>query len=370
MIGLWRRKPVQEEEGALDLGPVPSIFDRPPPPPPPLLTVNEIFPPCWLVQDGNGAVQARLRLMPDGRALGGPEGARWEQASGRLTIGAGAGPVWNFTSREDAAERLACRGTDAAGGEVLLMPDLDDVHMVAVLRRPSMPLTVVFNSDRNPFRGEEMVWEFAEHLSSNDFVLFAEKDEPSFAYMNKTARMVERLRMLPAIGYREFVFLGQGSGGFAAIMFAEMLGHAAANARIVSVTANPLSAFGTEHDEVMRERTGDASMRPACLDADALSQKDCGWTTLREMVRMNMRRRGQRIMHRVLYDGGNPAQAYQATVIGDLSGFEFQPLSLGLPPEEGGRAIAASEPMSQAIDWARQDWRAWARAKDEAAPDR
>ncbi len=370
MIGRWRRRPAEGEEEAIDLGPVPSIFDRPPPPPPALLSVNEMFPPCWLVQDPEGAVLARLRLMPDGRVLGGPEGARWAQESGQLLIGAERDPVWRFTAREDAAGRLVCRGTGGGGAEVVLMPDLDDVHMAAVLRRPSAPLTIVFNSDLNPFRDEEMAWEFAEHLRSHDFVLFAEKDAPSFAYLNKTARVLDRLRVLPAIGYREFVFLGQGSGGFAAIMFAEMLGHAAADARIVSVTANPLSAFGAEHDEVMRERVEDASMRPVCLDADTLAQKDCGWTTLREMVRMNLRRRGRHIAHRVLYDGHNPAQAYQATIIGDLEGFDFQPLALGLPPTEGSRTIAGSDLMGQAIDWARQDWRAWARSQEGGQADR
>ena len=359
MISLWRRKPAEEPQETIDLGPMPSIFDRPAPPPLPVLSVNEMFPPCWVVEREDGGRQARLRFMPDGRVLGGPEDAHWELVDGRLTISRNGGAIWTFGARENVSGRLMLRGVDAAGLGALMMPDLDDLHMVAVLRRPSAPLTIVFNSDQNPFREEETIWEFADHLSSNDFVLFAEEAEPSFGYLNKTVRVLERLRMLPEIGYREFLFLGQGSGGYAAIMFAEMLGYASPGVRIVSVTCNPVTAIGGDHDEAVREAAVDATMRPALPDADALTQKDCACTAIRDLVRMNQRKRGTRVTHRILYDAHNPAQAYYAKIIGDVTGFEYQPLALGLPPGEGCRMIAGSDLLTQSIAWARRDWRAW-----------
>ncbi len=358
MVGFWRRKPV-EEEAVAHSTPMPSIFDRPAPPPLPLFTLNELIPPIWRVDGADGASHGRaVRFLPDGRVLGTVDvaDAHWRLEDGRLIVGPEAGDaVWSFDERETRSRREVVRGEHhATGDELLMRREADDLQTVVLLHRPSQPLSVVFNSSSNPATSET-AWELHDmlHEGSTDLVLFAEASDPSFFYLNKTGRVLDRLRLLPAAGYRELLFIGQGSGGFAALMFAELLSYEFHDCRIRSVTINPHTALGAEHDAAIRQAAAPAQL-PPFVDADALAQKDCPVAGIRDLVRMSIRRRGGQVEHRVLHDGGNAAQAYHAHAVSDLAGFGLRPTTLGLPHGEGIEVIRRSDDFQAALAWGRE----------------
>ena len=358
MIGLWRRKQSVEAVEPAEAMPMPSIFERPAPPPSALFTMGELIPPVWRMIDATGAAET-LRFLPDGRVLGASSGGamRWELPGGCLTIGPEGGePSWVFDRREHRDRRDVVLGRAESGGvEVALRRDLDDLQTAHSMRWPSTPILVVFNSASRPFDGRGTDWEFDENLADHDvdFVLLSERGDPAFGYLNKTGRVLERLRLLPAAGYREFVFLGQGTGGFAALMFAELLSYEFHDCRIRSVTINPVTAHGADVETALRG-AAEASMLPPFLQADALSQKDCAVSSIRDLVRMSTRRREGDIEHRLLYDQDNPAQSFYAHPVDDLKGFTLQPVALGLPHEDGMATIRRSDLFGAGLAWGRE----------------
>ena len=357
MINLWRRRPEPEEE-APDLGPMPSIFEQPPPPPLALIPVRELLPPLWRITGEDGQALARsLRFLSDGRLLGAADErlARWELSEGKLLVAPAAGEAsCTFDRRELRRRRDTMLGVSVlSNGEVALSADLDDLLSVGSLARPSGPLLVAFNSNEHPFDGHGYPdWEFEDCVTrtNSDFVMFAERDDPPFWFLNKTARVLTRLRQLPASGYQELVFVGQSSGGFAAILFAELLSYEFPACRIRSITVNPQTTHGSEHEQSIRAAAA-PEMLPRFVEPDTLMQKDCGVADIRELVRMSKRKRGHLVEHRVLYDDGNAAEAYQAHPIDDLDGFHLQPVTLGLPHAQGIVSIRGSEHFRQALDW-------------------
>ncbi len=358
-MGLWRRKPAEEVAPPVDIGPMPSIFDRPPPPPAALLTLGELIPPLWrlVTPDGAGGSDT-LRFLPDGRMAGADGGtSRWSLADGRLMVGPDDGPPsWVFDRREKRSRRDALLGT-AAGveGEFVLAQNLDDLQTVYSLARPSQPLLIVFFSYAGRLDGPDTQWEFAEFMAEGriDLVLISERSDPPFWYLNKTARVLDRLRHLPVSGYRDFLFVGQGSGGFAAMMFAELLSYEFPDCRVRSVTVGAQTTHGPDHETAIRS-LAEPAMLPLFIEADALSQKDCAVSGIRDLVRMSTRRRGELVEHRMLYDADNPAQAYYAHLVDDLGGFHLLPAGLGLPHGDGIDAIRGSEAFRTAFDWGRE----------------
>ncbi len=351
----WRRKPAEAEE-IIATSPMPSIFERPPPPALALLTVGQLIPPLWTITDGDGAaIGERVRFMPDGRLLAGP-GGRWEQTEGRLLIRTADGAAWVFDRRETIARRDTVLGQiEGSGATITMRCDLGDLQTVHALRRPDDPLLVVFNSSEHPFDGAGTRWEFSEWIDEGavDFVLISERADPAFSFLNKTARVVDRLRPLLSAGYREILFLGCGSGGFAAMIFAELLSYEGDACRMRSVTLNAQTQFGPEHDQAIAAATDPARL-PPLVEADALSQKDCAFTSIRELVRMSTRRRGSNVEHRVLYDGANPAQAYYAHSLDDLKGFDLRPLDLGMAHRHGVDELGRSQAFHDAMRWGRE----------------
>ena len=233
--------------------------------------------------------------------------------------------------------------------------DLDDLHTAQSLRWPSRPMLVTFNSSARSSDEQGTDWEWTAYLGDDnlDFTLFSERAPPSFCYLNKTARVMDRLRTLPQFGYREFLFVGKGSGGFAALMFAELLSYEFYNCRFRSLTVNPVTAHGQEIEDEIRQ-VADEQMRAPFLEADAASQKDCAVASIRELVRMSTRRRKGDVQHRLLFDQDNPAQAMYAYWISDLDGFSLFPAALGLRPDEGSNAIIGSEAFATGMAWGRE----------------
>ena len=358
MVGLWRRKPAAPEE-PVELAPMPSIFERPAAPPAALFSPSLLIPPLWQVAGADGAaIAGPVRFLPDGSVVGAPGTgvARWELLDGTLVVQADGQTLWVFDRRETRGRREIVVGrSPLVEGEIELRPDLDDLQTAHCLRWPSRPLLVVFNSVANPFDGVGTQWEFEAFLENEDldFVLFSERSDPSFGYLNKTARVLDRLRFLPALGYQEFVFLGQGTGGFAAMMFAELLSYDFHQCRLRSLTINPVTAHGAAIEEALRG-AAEPSMMPPLLDANVVSQKDCPVASIRDLVRMSTRRREGELAHRVLYDDGNPAQVFYVHPLDDLEGFTLCPVTLGLPHEAGNAAILTSPAFAEGLAWGRE----------------
>ncbi len=359
MVGFWKRKQpdVVVEEELVDLVPAASLFARPASPPPLLFTPGELIPPLWRVGPGGSVDAVSVRFLPDGRVLGieGLGTAGWELGAGHLTVRTDGEAFWIFDRREMVHRREIVRGTTISGGEIEMLADLDDLRTAQSIRWPSRPIVVTFNSVAQPFNDQGTDWEFTECLSDDrfDFMLFSERAPPSFCYLNKTARVLDRLRIVPQLGYREFLFLGQGSGGFAALMFAELLSYEFHDCRFRSLTVNPMTAHGKDIEDEIRQ-VADESVRAPFLDADAVSQKDCAVASVRELVRMSTRRRGGDVEHRILFDQDNPAQAMYAYWVSDLDGFSLCPTALGMRPDQGSAAIIGSEAFAAGLAWGRE----------------
>jgi hypothetical protein len=351
-MSLWRRnKPAAEPEPVFD-GPMPSIFEKPKPPPLALFTLGGLIPPLWRVTSEGGSLGEAIRFLPDGRVLGAFDArdARWAQADGMLTVSDGERAVWVFDRREMVAGRETVLGT-AEGEAIMLTPFLADLESVQLLADPNRPILVVFNSAASPIKTPETDWEFKEQvLSGHDLTLFAEHGDPSFWFINKTGRVLDRLRHLPACGYRRFLFLGLGSGGYAALMFAELFSHEFHDCAVRSVTINPHTALGLEHEEAIRAAC-EPALLPSFPSPDVLAQKDCPVSSIRELVRMSTRRREGDVQHRLLYDEGSPAGVYFAHPLDDLSGFTLQGVQLGQPEAEGAAAILRSGIFADALAW-------------------
>lgn len=311
-----------------------------------------LVPPLWRFgRRGGDLISDRLRFLPDGRIGHSPnENERhWRLADGELHLLAADGRI---TTRFDRCQRHGARielsgryQRTTAGPEIIhtLTPNADDLHVEMNVRGLERTLLVTFGSVGRPYLGAQGTrWEFYKYPQQLDINLFrvAERTDPAFWYLNKTRRVLALLRGLVAENAGPVIAAGMSSGGFAAMLFAEMLSIEFPARPIRTVTVNPQTVHAPEHRRHL-ERTVDPRFLPAMIDDDALAQADTPVTSIPDLVTANMARRGD-VRHAIHLDAGNAVEAYHASFVENLPGFTTRPQHLGVPHVEGIEALFRS----------------------------
>ena len=301
---------------------------------------------AWLSQ--------RARFLPDGRIVGvaGTNEARWRLEDGALFL---TGQDGTDTTRLDRWETIARRRV--LTGPFLLRPDVQhvllpnhaDLQTVRWLRDPTRPVLVIFNNVGAPFDGVDTRWALFRFIETRpvDHVRFAERADPAFWFLNKIGRIMATLRDLVALGYREIALYGTSSGGYAAILFGELLAAEFPQVRVRTVALNPQVVHGADHEAAVRAITPFINL-PAFIEPDALSQSETPTPGIPDLVRGL--RRGD-VEHRVLFDEANEAEHYYASFIRPLPGFDLRARPFGLPHPEGILALRESD-QPEALEWA------------------
>lgn len=357
MFGIGRRKrdPAADADRTELHPPLPDggamkmIFERLPERKLDLIERKALCPPLWrLVEQDGPLVVDRLRLLPDGRVLGG-DPATWALTDGALHFTAASGEIAvAFRTVEQRLGLTELAGDILTGADPVpcrLVPNHDDLRTTATIGVSRHDLIASFGAGAEAASsGDATVCDrladaAAAHFGT-DRVTFLETAAPDFMFVNKTARVVEILKGLVLPGVSRVVMVGYGPGGFAALMFGELLAAALPDRDIRTLTVNALVDVDPAHFERSRGDTPD-TFWPPMIEPDALAQRDT-WFGDVVKIRETIRKKQGRIAHTLLFDEGNPCAAHQAGLIGAFEGTERKGFALGLPYAEGARAIIDS----------------------------
>ena len=327
------------------------------------LTAAAVTPFVWRLGRGDGSVVSdRFRLLPDGRIAGDHHSneSAWAIADGRLLVFAADGAVTTaFDEITGTGSEIRLRGRFWSlneSREVMhtLRPNLDDMHVEARLGDRDRPVFISFASHGKPYdpdRGTPR-WEFF-HLPIEERwnrIRIAERADPHFWYLNKTQRIVRALAASLGGTAGPVVMCGLSSGGFASMLYGELLTRACPDRAITTVSINPQTVHGASH-RAFYERYVPLPMWPAMIEPDALAQRDIASAAIDALV-VAPGVRGN-IRHVVFYDELNLGELYQSAFIASRPGFTLRPRRLGLGPVEGIEHIfaggAAHDAMRSAV---------------------
>lgn len=208
-------------------------------------------------------------------------------------------------------------------------------------------LVVVFNGRGRTFDGERTEFEMGSlgRRLGVDTVGFAELDRRSCWYADKVDVVCLRLAPILARGYRRVVCTGMSLGGFASILFAELLAQAHPDIAFSSVGVNPQTTLDARTiDRVWATAPG--HMLPLCIAPDAraacvpcLVDLPAFLATTRHAAR-----------HRLLVDGGNPVEAFYASLMKDTQAVRIDQYPLGLTHPDGCIELFQSGRVQAAIE--------------------
>lgn len=318
---------------------------------PRLIHASALIPPLWRFgREAGPEITSRLRFLPDGRILGSPSDNErfWRiEAAGLAILDKTKQSTTLFTTRTPGGGSFVLSGRYLRlfeGREVVhtLKPNLDDLQVEARLRGFERPLFISFNSHGRPYASGDTRWEFFKLPAEHDLnhVRISEPIDPHFWYVNKTARVLRLLSPLIAACSGRIVLAGMSSGGYAALLYGELLTRLYPARRIRTVSINPQSALDVEHARYFEQHIP-REFWPAMIEQDALAQRDFALVDIRTLIGTEPHRRGD-IRHVVHYDRGNPSEIYHVDRIAGLPGVDARPHDLGLGHADGIGAIVRS----------------------------
>lgn len=210
------------------------------------------------------------------------------------------------------------QGVAAAGG----------LHAAVTLGSGKDILFVSFNSLKRPFNGHEARWEFYELplKLGIDHIRFAELVPPDMWYLDKTRQIFSILNGVIGQGYRLVVMCGLSSGGYASLLFTELLAPLYPRILFKSFSINPQTTHGAAALAVMADMT--QGYPPALIAAESFARRDLPETDIR-VIAQNSQFRGN-LEHRMFYDPLNPAEAYYVTHLDGLAGIALRPVPMGV----------------------------------------
>ena len=321
-------------------------FIEPAPPPRPFSDLlSGGFPLCshwWRFCRGNGDLLAeRMRFLPDGSILGAahPNEHGWKiQTGDALHILSATGETTTIFDRIDwigPAPTLSGRFVQDQDLIHILTPNLEDMHVEIFQTKFRGGMLIIPTSRGRPFDGVTTRWELW-HLPREagiDHMRLAEHNDSKCWYTNKTIRIMQQLRVFVALGYRSFCFFGLSSGGYAALLLAELLAAEYPGLKISSVSINPQTRLGDEVPEHFALANISPLFWPELITSEDLSQRDIAVFNIADLIRNAARKSA--VQHHVFHDAENPCEAYFIEQIDNLSGVMLHRYSHGLQHAAG-----------------------------------
>lgn len=202
------------------------------------------------------------------------------------------------------------------------------LHAAVTLGGPKDILFVSFNSLKRPFNGLEARWEFYELPLKRgiDHVRFAERAPPDMWYLDKTRPIFSMLNGVIAQGYRLVVMCGLSSGGYASLLFTELLAPLFPRTLFKSFSINPQTTHGAAALAVMADMA--QGYPPALIAAENMARRDRPETDIRVIAQTSPFR--ENLEHRIFYDPLNPAEAYYVRHLDGLAGIALRPVPMGV----------------------------------------
>ena len=295
---------------------------------------------------GIDAFYAGMRFLADGRIFDYPspneqlwrlegetlvllsaEGVPTNRVGGFRRIGGAIRGTGPYLGRDDLVHRL--ESIDFLSG---LDTRTCSLRVEATLGDGTGPLLVVFNCLVRGFTAAPVVWDYygLTRALDVDHCRFAERPGPGLWYLDKAARIRTTLAALAA-GRRHVVLAGCSSGGYAALRFGTWLAAERPDCRVETVACNPQTVHAFRHRHHLRSTVAPALL-PEMIEDDLLAA--FGGEADVELDRL-VRPSGGNARHVVLYDSGNPAEAYQVEQVCGLPGVEARPRHLGVGHVEG-----------------------------------
>ena len=224
-----------------------------------------------------------------------------------------------------------------------LRPNLDDLCVDAHVGDRDRPVFVSFASHGRPYDPDQGVprWEFFQMPIEEGWnrLRIAERADPHFWYLNKTRRIAGALAALLDDTAGPVVMCGLSSGGYASMLYGELLTRAFPQRPITTVSINPQTVDGATH-RAFFERYVAPSIWPAMIEPDALAPRDIATPAIDELV-AEPGVRGA-IRHVVFYDELSLGEMYQSAFIAARPGFNLRPFRLGVEHIQGIEHIFAA----------------------------
>lgn len=187
-------------------------------------------------------------------------------------------------------------------------------------------LLVTFNSLGSPFTGIDNDWEMY-HLPnqlSTDYIRFSATKTPRTWYTDKIDRVYPMLKSAVQIGYKNIAFIGSSAGGYACILFSELLAEEFPGLNLHTFTINPTILVGKRHYQEMI--SFEMPVR-AGLPLSPLTRSDGKEVDLDILLRNSA---AKNVTHEIHFDSKNPFEAFQIEKIGNGKNIRLVPTELGL----------------------------------------
>lgn len=312
----------------------------------------------WLLRHRSGLLIAEnLLFLGEGFVWSGNEVIwRWVADGAGLHVSSLDGaPFLEFPRMVPEGEiwgRLAAGAADALDLELAPVPDLPaladsnrDLLAEFGLGAQGRTLLVSFNSAHRPYDARAAAGDFRWEFGSLpgrigvDFARFAEGAAPLGWYTNKTRRIVAMLSGVLKNGYGQVVLCGISSGGYASLLFAELLCAAYPDIDFFTATINPQTGHVVAHRRFMAGL--EMGMAPVLLSDAAYAARDGVETEIAALVTRRLARKGRadQVSHVIYYDSENPAERYYVNLVEGLPGFTLRPYKFGVGHMSGCRAL-------------------------------
>jgi hypothetical protein len=219
-------------------------------------------------------------------------------------------------------------------------------------------LLVIFNSLGVPFDRYDTHWEFYDlpHRLDISHVNFAEVssslclDIQPMWYMDRIEAICNTLSGILSQGYSTCLICGGSSGGYASLLFSEILCRSFPNVNFRTFNINPQTVLSKMHQYYL-EFAIDRNFLAARIDHGNLAERGLVAHDIPDIMRMEPIE-NRNIKHHVFFDSLNPAEAYHTDQIKEFSSVQLHPIPLGLPHIKGCAKIHESHILEQGVELA------------------
>lgn len=292
----------------------------------------------WVYRAGDGHIYGEVFFEADGRIVGyehpneyawGFEGDQlyFLSKDGNVTI------VFEPPVMRSTGELFFTRDIEDKEWRVTLEPVVSETEVVHSRLYAELCLTphdksntlmIIFNSADCIFSNEEVTWEFYSLPISErvDYLRMAESSDPGW-YIDKKDEVIGLMESC-AKKYKKIIVLGVGTGGFAAILYAEMLAKHYGGKLIRTFTINPQ----TDHSEKMASHMREQYQRPhrgRLISDERFMHADI---SLLSLVK-NMQDSSGNLRHKIYYDSGSLVEKDYLVEIGYFEHVDFKSYSFG-----------------------------------------
>jgi hypothetical protein len=219
------------------------------------------------------------------------------------------------------------------------VPRLASCRIRTDLYRDTRALLVTLNGGGGCFSADQqrVGYELSGLAASlgADCIQVAEREDSCAAYADKTGTILDVIEGLLCRRYRTIVFAGFSSGGFGAILLAELFGARHPGHRIASVAVNAPTSLRPAHLDHLWKHVP-ARYLPPWVTPRARAVIPSEFLDPASLSRSHGHHGAS---HHLVYDRGNPAEAYYADILSGAFRSRLSGVDLGLTHGAGITAL-------------------------------